>query len=158
MRAVIQRVKQASVVIAGKRTAAIGAGMVVLVGFGASDTPEIVPRMADKLLRLRLFNDAKGRLNQSIQDTRHELLLIPQVTLTATLQKGIRPSFDSAATASVGRNLFERLTKALSQGPCNIHTGEFSADMIVEIANDGPVTFVLDETMAQASKTSQESA
>ena len=145
MTLVIQRVLKASVTVNGREIVSIGGGLVVLVGFAASE-PEIeqrLPRLAKNVIQLRIFDDGSGRMNRSLRDVDGELLLIPEITLTARLEKGTRPSFHTAASPETARGLFEAFAKAIRATYTRVHTGTFQANMLVRIDNDGPVTFIL---------------
>jgi len=145
MRVVIQRVRSASVSVDGREVARIGQGAVALVGFSADEAvaQQAAHRMAQRLLSLRLFDDASGRLNRSLTDVGGELLLIPQVTLTASLEKGTRPSFHTAAPPERAKPLFETLAASARGLYSKVATGAFQAHMVVALEHDGPVTFVL---------------
>ncbi|TVP77977.1 D-aminoacyl-tRNA deacylase [Thioalkalivibrio sp.] len=143
MIALIQRVSEASVRIDGEVVGAIGPGLVALVAVEAGDTPRAVARTLERLLGYRVFPDDQGRMNRSLRETGGGLLLVPQFTLAADTQKGMRPSFSGAATPEQGAALFERLlTQAQSAHPI-VASGRFGADMQVGLINDGPVTFWL---------------
>ncbi len=143
MRLVVQRVTRASVAVAGERIAEIAAGAVVLAGIGRDDTPEIVDRMADKLIGLRYFEDAEGRTNVAIGDTGGSLLVISQFTLYADLRRGRRPGFTAAALPDAAIPLVNRFVERL-RASVPVETGRFGAEMAVELVNDGPFTLVLD--------------
>lgn len=145
MRAVIQRVSEASVRIQGQISGQIGAGLLLLVGFEADDTEEDLDWMARKITQLRIFNDQEGLMNLSVQDVDGELLVISQFTLHAKTKKGNRPSFIQAAKPEQAIPLYNRfiqLLNSLIKKP--VHTGEFGADMKVSLINDGPVTISID--------------
>ncbi len=145
MRLVIQRVRKAAVRVDGRDVAAIGPGLAVLVGFAAGDLPgPALEHMAERLLGLRVFDDDQGRLNRSVREVAGEVLLIPQVTLTATLAKGTRPSFDTAAPAAKARELFGLLVQHVRARHGKVAEGVFQAHMVVNLENEGPVTLVLD--------------
>ena len=144
MRIVLQRVRKAAVLVAGRPVAAIGPGLVALVGFAAQEAPEAADRLAKRLPGLRLFDDAEGRLNKSLQDIGGELLLVPQVTLTASLDGGMRPSFHTAAAPDTARGLFEAFASVVKAGYPRTAIGVFQAHMVIQLENDGPVTVVLD--------------
>lgn len=150
MRLVVQRVGHASVTVAGERVAAIGEGLLVLVGFGRSDGPAfadgpVCGAMLEKLCDLRIFPDGQGRLNVSLRETGGGLLLVSQFTLYAACRKGRRPSFSEAAPPEVARGLFEGLVAAAGRiVPGKVAHGIFGADMDVGLVNRGPVTIVLD--------------
>lgn len=145
MRAVIQRVSSASVIIDGGTRRTTGLGLVVLVGIAIGDGDGDVEWMARKLCSLRLFDDGTGRMNLSVQDIGGGLMIVSQFTLLATTKKGTRPGFELAATPEVGRTCYQKLVDMLAQRlPDRVVTGEFGAHMEVSINNIGPVTIVLD--------------
>ena len=144
MRVVLQRVSQASVTIGGTVAGAIGRGFCLLVGFTHGDTGERVDWMADKVAGLRLFADADGKMNHGLADVQGALLVISQFTLYGDSAKGRRPSFIDAARPDAAVPLYERFVAALRTRGLEVATGEFGADMLVEIHNDGPVTLILD--------------
>ncbi len=139
MRAVVQRVSSASVSAGGAPVAAIGPGLLVLLGVSASDTPDAADRMARKLQALRIFEDDGGRMNRSVGDVGGEILCVSNFTLYGDTRKGNRPSFVEAARPEVAEPLVARLRDAL-----DAEGGVFGAHMAVELVNDGPVTIVLD--------------
>ena len=143
MRAVIQRVKRASVT-AGDRSAAIGPGLLVLAGLEAGDTEEQCRWAAAKIATLRIFDDAEGRLNCSLQEVGGEILAVSQFTLAGSIAKGRRPSFDRAMAPQLARPLFDRFVASLREAGCAVQTGFFQEMMEVELVNDGPVTFILE--------------
>ena len=139
MRAVVQRVSEASVTVEGERIAAIGRGLLVLLGVGHDDGGEQADRMTRKLLALRVFEDETGRMNRSVQDVDGELLCVSQFTLYGDTRKGNRPSFVGAAPPELAESLYERVRKGLdAQG------GVFGARMSVALVGDGPVTLLVD--------------
>lgn len=140
----LQRVRNASVDVDGKRIASIGRGLLVLVAVHRDDTPRDAARLAERLLGYRVFPDADGRMNRSVADEGLELLLVPQFTLAADTQKGTRASFTRAASPATGAEYFERLTQACRASLPIVKTGRFGADMQVSLVNDGPVTFWLE--------------
>jgi D-tyrosyl-tRNA(Tyr) deacylase len=144
MRVVLQRVSQASVTIGGSVAGAIGRGFCLLVGFTHGDTGERVDWMADKVAGLRLFSDAEGKMNLGLADVQGALLVISQFTLYGDTARGRRPSFIDAARPETAIPLYERFVAALRSRGLEVATGEFGADMLVEIHNDGPVTLILD--------------
>ena len=144
MRAVVQRVKKAEVRVAGRPIAAVGAGMLVLVGIGQGDTLQDAQSLADKILNLRIFDDPDGRMNLSLLDSRGELLCVSQFTLYGDCRKGRRPSYDRAARPETASQLYESFVAALRAGSVTVQTGQFQAMMEVELVNDGPVTLLLD--------------
>lgn len=145
MKALIQRVKNASVTINGELYSSVGAGMLVLLGVQKSDTAENAEKLAQKLLNLRIFEDENEKMNLSIQDVSGEILVVSQFTLCADCRKGTRPSFDSAAAPEVANKLYEDFVKNLKASGLKIETGKFRAMMDVSLVNDGPVTFWLEK-------------
>ena len=143
MRAVIQRVKRAEV-RAGDRSAAIGPGLLVLAGLVAGDTEEQCRWAAAKIASLRIFEDEDGRMNRSLQDIGGELLVVSQFTLAGSIEKGRRPSFDTAMAPGPARELFDTFAGLLEAQGCTVKRGFFQEHMEVELLNDGPVTFILD--------------
>ena len=144
MRLVVQRVARASVRAGGELLGEIGPGAVVLAGVGTADTPEIVDRMADKLIGLRYFEDAEGRTNLAIADTGGSLLVVSQFTLYADLRRGRRPGFTAAARPDEAVPLLDRFVERLRSAGVEVQTGRFGATMTVELVNDGPFTLVID--------------
>ncbi len=145
MRTVIQRVASAEVKVAGTGVGAIGPGLLVLAGFEDSDGEADLDWMAGKLLRLRIFSDAAGVMNRSVQEAGGDILAVSQFTLFASTKKGNRPSWSRAARGDVSEPLFERFVArlaALLGKP--VPTGRFGADMQIHLVNDGPVTLFLD--------------
>lgn len=138
MRAVVQRVSSASVTVDGVPVGAIDAGLLVLLGITHADTEAVADRLADKLLKLRVFADADGRMNEPLGSGRR-ILCISQFTLYGDARKGTRPSYVAAARPEIAEPLYERVCAAL-----NAERGVFGADMQVALVNDGPVTIVLD--------------
>ena len=145
MRAVIQRVTHASVSIKGHVKAGINHGLLVLLGIEDTDTAEDVEWLLGKISRLRIFNDADGVMNCSVQESGGDVLLISQFTLFASTKKGNRPSYIRAARPEIAVPLYEQFLARLSQDLHKpIKTGEFGADMQVTLTNDGPVTILID--------------
>jgi D-aminoacyl-tRNA deacylase len=145
MRAVIQRVSHASVTINAEIRGAIQKGLLVLLGIEETDTPADIEWLSGKLVRLRIFDDANGVMNLSVQDVHGDILLVSQFTLFASTKKGNRPSYSRAANPTVAVPLYEALIRQLTQDLGRpIQTGEFGADMKVGSTNDGPVTIVID--------------
>jgi D-tyrosyl-tRNA(Tyr) deacylase len=144
MRVVLQRVARASVAIHGRTVGEIGRGFCLLVGFHHSDTPEQVAWMAEKVVGLRLFSDAEGKMNLGLAEVSGGLLVVSQFTLYGDASKGRRPSFIDAARPEVAIPLYERFIAELRGRGLTVATGEFGADMQVEILNDGPVTLLLE--------------
>ena len=145
MRAVIQRVSQASVTIEGKIRSSIGAGFLVLLGIESSDTPEDGEWLSGKISRLRILRDQDNAMNLSLQETGGELLVISQFTLHASTKKGNRPSFIRAARPETAIPLYEDFLRRLEKDTGRpVKSGEFGAYMQVELVNDGPVTIIID--------------
>jgi len=145
MRAILQRVKQGSVAVDGRIVAAIGPGLVILVGSTHADTPDAAETLAHKAANLRIFEDAEGKMNRSALDVGAEALVISQFTLYADCRRGRRPSFTDAARPEIAQPLIENFVRALQvEGVTRVERGVFGAHMLVEIHNDGPVTIVLD--------------
>jgi D-tyrosyl-tRNA(Tyr) deacylase len=138
--ALVQRVRRASVEVAGRTVGAIGPGLLVLVCAEPADTPVQAARLVDKLLKLRIFADDAGKMNLSLQDIVGGLLVVSQFTLAADTSGGNRPSFTGAASAALGRELYEAVLKVARERHANVQAGEFGADMQVSLVNDGPVT------------------
>ncbi len=145
MIAVIQRVSEASVTIEGKIKGAIGVGYLVLLGITASDTTEDLEWLGRKIVNMRIFGDAEGKMNLDLKSIDGNILLISQFTLHANTKKGNRPSFIEAARPEIAIPLYESMITFLStELGKSIETGEFGADMKVRLLNDGPVTIIID--------------
>lgn len=145
MKTVIQRVKQAKVSIDGKTVGEIGRGYAILLGVKEGDTEKEATSLAEKIVNLRIISDEVGKMNRSILDAGGEILAISQFTLYADLSGGRRPSFTQAARPEVSKPLYEFFVSELKRlGVRKVATGEFGADMLVEIENDGPVTIIID--------------
>ena len=144
MRTVVQRVRSSSVEIDGKIVGKIGKGLMILVGIRHDDTTKQVEWMADKIKKLRIFEDEDGKMNLSAKDVGAEYLIVSQFTLYGDCKKGTRPSFTDAAVPSVAIPLYEYFIELMRADGDNVQTGEFGADMLVSIENDGPVTMVID--------------
>lgn len=144
MKTVIQKVKHASVTIDGKIHGQIQQGYMILVGFQHEDTLDVVAKMADKISKLRIFEDEQGKMNLSIHQVQGAILSISQFTLYADSRKGNRPSFEQAARPDQASVLYDAFNEALRQHALYVETGIFQSDMKVELLNDGPVTVVLD--------------
>ncbi|MCI0338957.1 MAG: D-aminoacyl-tRNA deacylase [Acidobacteria bacterium] len=144
MRAVIQRVIKSSVSIRGEVVGAINGGLVILLGVGINDTETEVELLANKIANLRIFADAEGKFNLSALDVKSEILVISQFTLYADSRKGRRPSFTEAARPEIAIPLYEKFVRVLRGIGFRVETGEFQAEMLVEIHNSGPVTIWLD--------------
>ncbi len=143
MIALVQRVASARVEVAGRSVGAIGPGLLALVCAEPSDTDAHAQRLVDKLLKLRVFADAAGRMNRSVQEVGGGLLVVPQFTLAADTAGGNRPSFAGAAPPAQGRELFEAVLRAAHARHAPVAAGEFGAHMQVHLVNDGPVTIPL---------------
>jgi D-tyrosyl-tRNA(Tyr) deacylase len=140
----LQRVRQAQVEIDSERIAAIGAGMLVLVGVQHDDNEATANRLLQRLLGYRVFADADGKMNLNIRQAGGELLLVPQFTLAADTNSGMRPGFSAAASPAVGEHLFSYLLAQARLQPLPVEGGRFGEDMQVSLVNDGPVTFWLE--------------
>jgi len=145
MRALIQRVSEASVTIDGDVRSAIQKGLLVLLAAEETDTSQDIEWLAGKIVRLRIFNDAEGVMNLSVQGMGGDILLISQFTLFASTKKGNRPSYSGAARPEIAIPLYEAFTRKLAEELGRpVQTGEFGADMKVSLINDGPVTIIID--------------
>lgn len=144
MRAVVTRVSQASVTIAGKIHGQIDRGFLILLGVGPDDTPAHCKKLADKILGLRIFTDEDGKMNLGLSDIGGQVLVISQFTLYGNCRKGRRPSFIGAAGPELGEEMYELFLKECEHLGFPPQHGQFGADMAVASVNDGPVTLVLD--------------
>lgn len=144
MIALLQRASRAEVRVDGRTVGAIGAGVVALVGVVRSDDRAAADRLLERLLTYRVFADAEGRMNLSLQDRKGGLLLVPQFTLAADTRKGTRPGFSTAAAPDAARELFDYLLQQARARHPTVATGVFGAHMEVSLVNDGPVTFWLE--------------
>ncbi|MEA1959395.1 MAG: D-aminoacyl-tRNA deacylase [Chloroflexota bacterium] len=144
MKALLQRVNQASVTVDNDVVGRIGSGLVVFLGVAAGDTERDAKYLAEKTLGLRIFSDSEGKFNLSVSDIQGELLVVSQFTLLADTKKGRRPSFTDAAPPDEAEALFERYVSLLRESGLKVETGRFQAHMTVDIVNDGPVTIMLD--------------
>lgn len=145
MRLLIQRVERAQVSISGQVRSAIGKGLMVLVGIEQADTEEDIAWLTGKLLRLRIFDDQAGVMNLDIQQIEGQIMIVSQFTLHASTKKGNRPSYIRAAAEAVSRPMYEKFVASVEQAlGKKVATGEFGADMQVELVNDGPVTIWID--------------
>ena len=145
MRAVIQRVSEASLVIDGEETVSLGAGLVILLGVENDDQHEDINWLAKKIYQLRIFDDEGGVMNRSVEDVDGDMLVVSQFTLYAKTKKGNRPSYIAAAKHEIAIPMYEAFVKKLHQlSGKAIKTGEFGADMKVSLINDGPVTIIID--------------
>ena len=144
MKFVIQRVKEANVVVNGETIGAIDKGFLVLVGINNTDNEEIADKMVKKLIGLRIFEDENGKTNLSLNDVNGSLLVISQFTLYADCRKGNRPSFTDAGAPDMANKLYEYILAKCSEQVANVQKGEFGADMKVSLLNDGPTTIFMD--------------
>jgi len=144
VKALLQRVSQASVSIDGLEVARIAGGLLVLVGIEPDDNQRILEKVLHKLLNYRVFADEQERMNKSLIDAQGGLLLVSQFTLAADTRSGLRPGFSTAAAPAQAEALFEQLVQMAKQRYANVQTGQFGADMQVQLVNDGPVTFMLE--------------
>ena len=148
MRAVVQRVSEASVRVGSQVTGQIGAGLLVLIGIGLGDTVEDAAWMAEKILGLRVFVDEAGKMNLSVLDTGGAILAVSQFTLFGDCRKGRRPGFSDAARPEDAIPLYELFVTSCRAGGTRVETGIFQAEMKVSLVNDGPVTLLLDSHKA----------
>lgn len=144
MRVVIQRVSEASVTVDQKTVGAIGQGLMVLLGVAQGDTSQEAKALAEKTAGLRIFEDAAGKMNRSVEEIGGSLLVVSQFTLLGDCRKGRRPGFTDAAPPELADQLYEEYVAALRSRGVNVATGVFRADMQVALVNDGPVTMLLD--------------
>ena len=144
MRAVVQRVSEASVSIAGKTVGAIGKGFLILLGITGDDTPELCAYLAEKCAGLRVFTDENDKMNLSLQDVAGEVLVVSQFTLYGDCRKGKRPNFMGAAKGEQANRLYKYFVDCCRELGVTVQTGVFGADMKVELLNDGPVTILMD--------------
>lgn len=144
MRAVVQRVKNSSVSVDGKKIGEIGNGLLVLLGVTHTDTEKDVNWLANKIKDLRIFEDESGKMNLSLEDIKGELLVISQFTLYGNCIKGRRPSFTEAGRPEIAESLYEKFLEKCRSFNIKTECGEFGADMKVELLNDGPVTLIID--------------
>jgi D-tyrosyl-tRNA(Tyr) deacylase len=144
VRAVVQRVREASVSVAGETVGAIRHGLCVLLGVGAADTESDAERLCRKILALRIFDDDAGRFDRSLADVGGGLLVVSQFTLYGDCRRGRRPSFSDAAPAERARQLYEHFVARARSAGSSVATGRFQAHMALALVNDGPVTLILD--------------
>ena len=143
MLALIQRVKSSEVCVNGQSIAKISQGLLVLVGIEPLDTEQHIPKLFNKISHYRIFADNEDKMNLNVQQIKGGILLVPQFTLAANTNKGLRPSFSSCAPPHKAKHLFELFISHAKQQYSIIETGQFAADMQVSLINDGPVTFML---------------
>jgi D-tyrosyl-tRNA(Tyr) deacylase len=148
MRAVVQRVSSARVLVGGEAVGEIGAGLLVLLGVSREDGPEAAAYVAGKLVDLRIFEDDEGKMNRSVLESGGAVLVVSQFTLYADCRKGRRPSFDAAAAPGIARQLYEDVVRRVAERGVRVATGTFQARMHVELVNDGPVTVLLSSERA----------
>ncbi len=145
MRAVVQRVKEASVTVEGDVTGRIGRGLLVLLAIHRDDTDGQLRWMAEKLRKLRIFEDEDGKMNRSVEDVEGGILLVSQFTLYGELKKGTRPSFTASAGPEKAKEMYDHMVSLLEETlPGNVATGIFAAKMNVSLVNDGPVTIIVE--------------
>lgn len=144
MKLVIQRVKHASVSVEDQCIGKIGTGLLVFVGVGKNDTKEMVKKYVDKMIKMRIFADENGKTNLSLKDINGSLLVVSQFTLYADCKKGNRPNFLDAASPETANALYEYFISECRAYEIPVETGEFGADMDIDLCNDGPFTIVLD--------------
>jgi D-tyrosyl-tRNA(Tyr) deacylase len=144
MRAVVQRVSRASVKVDGEIVGEIGAGLLVLLGVAQDDSEADADYLSEKIIGLRVFEDSEGKMNLSLLDTRGSVLAISQFTLFGDVRRGKRPSFDAAARPELAKRLYESFVERVRAAGVECATGKFQATMKVELANEGPVTILLD--------------
>jgi len=141
--ALIQRVKQAEVVVSNKSIGKISQGLLAFIGVERTDTEVEITKLLHKIIHYRIFADSEDKMNLSVKDIHGGLLLVPQFTLAADTKKGLRPSFSSSAAPDSARQLFEQFIIEAKQQYSLVETGQFGANMQVSLINDGPVTFIL---------------
>ena len=144
MRAVIERVTEACVTVADKVVGQIGHGLCVFLGVAPSDRETNADHLADKIIRLRVFEDEQGKMNRSVAEVRGELLVVSQFTLYGDTRKGNRPSFSGAASPAEAQRLYDYFINRLQASGLKISSGKFQAKMAVTLTNDGPVTLIID--------------
>ena len=145
MRVLIQRVRSASVKVDGQIIGQIGNGLLALVGITHSDTDATVKYLADRCVKLRIFEDENGKMNRSLLDVQGEMLIVSQFTLYGDTVKGRRPGFDAAAKPQQAEELYEKFITEVKEFNVKTATGKFAAEMLVALENDGPVTFMLEK-------------
>lgn len=144
MKGLIQRVSEASVEVDGRIIGEIGPGILLFLGIEKNDTKEIADKLLKKIRAYRIFSDAEGKMNLSLQQSHGDLLIISQFTLVADTKKGLRPGFSNGASPEQGQTLYHYFANQAQATDTHVQTGEFGADMKVRLLNDGPVTFLLE--------------
>lgn len=147
MRIVIQRVDKAEVAVEGTCVGSIGTGFLIFLGVGCNDTRETADRYIEKILKLRIFADGKGKTNLSLREVSGEILVVSQFTLYADCRKGNRPDFTKAAKGDKAKDIYEYFTESIRSQAGKVQCGVFAADMKVSLVNDGPFTVILDEDL-----------
>ena len=145
MKILIQRVKQASVTINNDIFSSIESGILAFVGIEKKDTQDVIPFFAKKIANLRIFPDENGKMNKSLLDVNGEILIVSQFTLCGNCRKGTRPSFDNSAPPAIANELYEKFIQEIKNFGIKTQTGQFGAMMDVELINDGPVTFMIED-------------
>ena len=145
MKLIVQRVRSASVKVDDTTVGEIGKGLMTLVGFTHTDTPETVKYLADRAVKLRIFEDENGKMNRSLLDVNGAMLIVSQFTLYGDTVHGRRPGFDAAAKPDLAIPLYEQFIEEVKAFGVNVDTGIFGAEMLVTLENDGPVTFTLEK-------------
>ena len=145
MKIIIQRVKSSSVIVEGEQIGAINKGLMILFGSEKGDTGDAIKYLVDKALNLRIFPDNEGKMNLSCRDINGEILVVSQFTLAGDCSKGRRPGFDRAAAPNEARGHYDNFIDELLTSGLKVESGKFGADMMVNIQNDGPVTFILEK-------------
>ncbi len=144
MKAVVQRVKRASVTVDGEVTGSIEQGLLVFLGIHQDDTDEMIEKMAGKIAKLRIFEDDEGKMSRSVQDIEGAVLIVSQFTLYGDVRKGNRPSFIESARPEKAEPMYEAVVKSIREQGLPVETGRFAAMMDVELVNDGPVTILIE--------------
>lgn len=148
MRAVVQRVRDCSVTVAGRVVGRIDRGLLVYLGVGRADTDAVVPALVDKVVNLRIFPDEAGKMNRSVKDVGGSVLVVPQFTLYGDVRDGRRPSYTAAGEPAAARALYEAVLRGIAGAGLHVAGGEFAARMDVAYVNEGPVTILVDTEKA----------